>query len=213
MPNIVLGLSRQSRTSTFQIFFYHLLHFKKWWKCCFILKALLSSRYLNFCLDILVKQKTFSSSRRNGWLERLIFKFINVTTWLTNDCNTHLPNISRSKSQLDNEIWSGNRITIYFFANHAENEPGKLGLQLGFNIFRYPSTWHTIKTTCSPFIQRYTQFWFFRKGSEDSFSTKFCVWFFRKNVSHVILTDQISLSDCLYVLTYWAICVLELLFS
>ena len=115
MPNIVLGLSRQSRTSTFQIFFYHLLHFKKWWKCCFILKALLSSRYLNFCLDILVKQKTFSSSRKNGWLERLIFKFINVTTWLTNDCNTHLPNISRSKSQLDNEIWSGNRITIYFF--------------------------------------------------------------------------------------------------
>ena len=46
---------------------------------------------------------------------RLIFKFINVTTWLTNDCNTHLPNISRSKSQLDNEIWSGNRTTIYFF--------------------------------------------------------------------------------------------------
>ena len=31
-----------------------------------------------------------------------------------------------------------------------------------------------------------------------------------KNVSHAILTDQISLSDCLYFLSYWAICVLQI---
>ena len=36
-------------------------------------------------------------------------------------------------------------------------------------------------------IQRYTQFWFFRKGLGNSFSTAFSVWFFKKNVSHVIL--------------------------
>ena len=35
-------------------------------------------------------------------------------------------------------------------------------------------------------IQRNTQFWFFRKGSGNSFSTTFFVWFFKKNVSHVM---------------------------
>ena len=40
------------------------------------------------------------------------------------------------------------------------------------------------------------KFDFFRKGSRNSFSTTFFVWFFKKNVSHVIqLTDKISLSD------------------
>ena len=34
-------------------------------------------------------------------------------------------------------------------------------------------------------IQRYAQFSFFRKGSETSFSTAFCLWFFKENVSHV----------------------------
>ena len=57
---------------------------------------------------------------------------------------------------------------IVFFKNHAENETGRIilsridcfcffkkglcevkaiSLQLSFNIFRYSSTWHTIKTT------------------------------------------------------------------
>ena len=34
-------------------------------------------------------------------------------------------------------------------------------------------------------IQKYTQFWFFRKGSATSFSTIFSVWFFKKNVSQL----------------------------
>ena len=29
--------------------------------------------------------------------------------------------------------------------------------------------------------------------------------------SYILLTDQISLSGCLYLLRYWAICVLQLL--
>ena len=36
-------------------------------------------------------------------------------------------------------------------------------------------------------IERYAQFWFFRKGWEKSFSTTFYVWFFKNNVSHLIL--------------------------
>ena len=52
-------------------------------------------------------------------------------------------------------------------------------------------------------------FWFFREGSGNSFSTTFCV---RKIflICYIPLTDQISLSDCLYFLRYWAICVLHL---
>ena len=33
---------------------------------------------------------------------------------------------------------------------------------------------------------------------------------FQKNSSHALLTDQISLPDCLSVLRYWSICVLQL---
>ena len=35
-------------------------------------------------------------------------------------------------------------------------------------------------------IQRYGKFLFFGKGSGTSFSTAFCVWFLKKNTSHVI---------------------------
>ena len=34
-------------------------------------------------------------------------------------------------------------------------------------------------------IQRYAQFQFFRKESGTSFSTTFCIWFFKKNIFHV----------------------------
>ena len=35
-------------------------------------------------------------------------------------------------------------------------------------------------------IQRYSLFWCFRRGSRNSFSITFCVWFLKKNVSYVI---------------------------
>ena len=47
-------------------------------------KLLLFSRYLDFCLDFLTTQK--------NWLDQKFkanFK-IHVTTWLTNNCNTHM---------------------------------------------------------------------------------------------------------------------------
>ena len=36
---------------------------------------------------------------------------------------------------------------------------------------------------------------------------------FKKNVYHIILTDQISLSEYLYFLRYWAICLMQLFLS
>ena len=63
-------------------------------------------------------------------------------------------------------------------------------------------------------IQKYAQFWFFRKWSGNSFSTTFCVWFSKKLfLMLILLTDQTSLFDCLYFLRYWAICVLQLFVS
>ena len=67
------------------------------------------------------------------------------------------------------------------------------------------------KTLHTVLIQRYAQFWFFINGSGNSFFTTFYAWFFNKNIPHVILSsNQISLSDCLYFLRYWAICILQL---
>ena len=34
---------------------------------------------------------------------------------------------------------------------------------------------------------RYPKFWFLKKVSGARFSTTFCVWFFKKNISHTIL--------------------------
>ena len=45
-------------------------------------------------------------------------------------------------------------------------------------------------------VRRYAQFLSFRKGSGNSFSTRFCEGFFNKNV---------CLSDCLIVITSWDI--------
>ena len=83
----------------------------------------------------------------------------------TNNCNTHT-----SQSKGDQVMKFGQLIEyskkIFCFKNYAENEARKLvpdlllffkrayyevrvsGLQFGFNIFRQPSTFHTIKTNC-----------------------------------------------------------------
>ena len=79
-------------------------------------------------------------------------------------------------------------------------------------IFREPSAWHTIKTTVSNFTiltQIYAQFYLFRKGSGNNFSTTLCLCF----SCYTLLIDQTSLSDCLYLLRYRAICVLPLFVS
>ena len=42
----------------------------------------------------------------------------------------------------------------------------------------------TVKN-CRLLIQKYTQFWFFRKGFATSSSTTFLAWFFKKNISQL----------------------------
>ena len=57
-------------------------------------------------------------------------------------------------------------------------------------------------------MQRYTEFWFLGKVFLHYI---LCIIFQQKRFScYILLTDQISLSDCLYFLRYWVICVLQL---
>ena len=54
--------------------------------CYFILKALFFiSRYLSFCRDFLVRQEKRPNQKQKG-----NFKMYDMTTWLTNSCNTHI---------------------------------------------------------------------------------------------------------------------------
>ena len=55
-------------------------------------------------------------------------------------------------------------------------------------------------------------FHFLEKGLGIVFPSHFVHDFSRKAFScYILLTDQISLSDCLYLLRYWVMCDLELL--
>ena len=62
-------------------------------------------------------------------------------------------------------------------------------------------------------IQGYTLFWIFQKGSGTSFYSTFCAIFFKKNIScYILLTDQISFSDCLYFSKYLAMYIVNVSF-
>ena len=50
----------------------------------------------------------------------------------------------------------------------------------------------------------YAQFWFFRKGSGNSFFATFCVWFSKNNVYHVMFY-QLTKFRSLGAFTYWDI--------
>ena len=43
--------------------------------------------------------------KRIDWKEKLNFKIYDVTTWLNNNCNTHIVQHLTKYRQPDNEIW------------------------------------------------------------------------------------------------------------
>ena len=88
--------------------------------------------------------------------------------------------------------------TIFLFFKKALYEIKASGQYLSLIHFSSSRLEHTKKQSVnSLLIHRYTQFWFFGKGLESSFSITYCVWFFEKKNSHVIF-----LSDCPYFLRY-----------
>ena len=68
--------------------------------------------------------------QKNGLIRKIkvYFKIYDVTTWLTNNCKTHIAQISRSKGnptmvfgQLIDMTWE-----IFFLKNHTQNLVEKL---------------------------------------------------------------------------------------
>ena len=80
-----------------------------------------------------------------------------------------------------------NRKTSYrlLLFKEAWYEVKASGLQLSFNMFWQSSTWHTIKTSytlssCMNIDPEICSILVFRKGSGNSISIAFCVWFKKK---------------------------------
>ena len=135
-----------------------------------------------------------------------------------------LPNISRSKgNQPDNEIWSVNRkqqqeyfssktmqkqgrktsSRALFFSKKLYIEVKASGLHLSFTISRQASICHTIKKEmCSNLTFHYRVY--------KQFLHHILFMVFQENCfpCYILFIEEISLSNCLYFLRYWATCVL-----
>ena len=97
----------------------------------------------------------------------------------------------------------------------AQYEVKASGLQLSFNTFRYPSTWHTIKTNSMRFQTidpEICSILIFQEKVQVQFLRHIlCLIFQEKCFSFdILLFDQISLSHCLYFSRHWAISVYQL---
>ena len=53
--------------------------------------------------------------------------------------------------------------------------------------------------------------WTNQVHDNNSFHDNTCPWFFKKKCCYILLSKQISLSDCLYISKYWTICVSKLI--
>ena len=113
------------------------------------------------------------------------------------------------------KIWQGYEFQTYFcFFKKLYLTLKQVVCSLVSKNFYSPQLDIQSKQTAQNFrilIQRYAQFWFFRKESGKSFFTAFCVCRFKKNDSDVIFMLYSFLSsDCLQFLRYQAICALQL---
>ena len=118
--------------------------------------------------------------------------------------------------KIDRETSS--RPLFCFFFSKALLEVKASGLQLSFNILRQSSIWHTIKTNCINIQAIDSEIWsifiFQKRVSEQYLWRILCMIFQGKCFScYTLLTDQISLSDCLFFSRYWSICVLKFLLT
>ena len=112
--------------------------------------------------------------------------------------------------------WDHFQTSFLFFLKKLYTTLKQVSDTFSIGIFCKTSTWTYNKNNVyhiSDISWGMLNFCFFTKGSGTSFSTTFSVWSFKKKKyfsSYILLTDQISLSGCLYFLRYWAIYVLRL---
>ena len=123
-------------------------------------------------------------------------------------------------TEIMKKMWQADQFQTTFccFFKKALYEVKASDLQLKFNVFRQPSTWHTIKTNCIKLktidTENMFNFRFLQKGLGIDFHNILCMIFQLKCFScYFLLTTQISFYGFLYVLRHWAICVMQLFVS
>ena len=94
------------------------------------------SRYLTFCFDFFGRV-----AKRLDQKDKVNFKIYDVTAWLTNNCNTHVAHISRSKrnqtikfGQLIDYIMRINFIGKLYTKFGGETSPRLFSEKLKFRI-------------------------------------------------------------------------------
>ena len=146
-------------------------------------------RYLHFCFDFLVMQKSGLITKL-----KLITKFMTSQTGQQITKINIFPNISRGKGNQAmkfGQIIKYSTLVLWRTIQHLKH--------LSSNIFWQTSTRAYNRNKFKLLIRKYAQFWFFVKGCGTCFSNFSC---------YILLTDHISLAGYLYFLRYWAICVL-----
>ena len=127
------------------------------------------------------------------------FKIYDVTTWLTNNCNTYIAQYSRSKS---NQAMKFGQLIEYIKRNSfLQKSCRKWGREISSRSFLvFNKALNEVQVACSLLLIHFDKlyktlnYWsrdmlnfdFLDKGLGKSFYTAFCVWFFKKNVSHVL---------------------------
>ena len=169
------------------------------------------------------------SCRKNGVIRKikLISKF--VTSQPDNLVNTQLQYTyhptSHDQTMKLGQLLEYNQRSI-FLQNNAENDAKRLVPDhfLFFkkalceakanlvSMLQQPSTWHTIKTSSiklQTIVPEICSILTFQKRLWEQFLHHIlCMTFLEKCFScHILLIDQISLSDWFYFLRYWAICI------
>ena len=104
---------------------------------------------------------------------------------------------------------------LFLFFEKSLSEVKANDLELNFSIFQQSSTRHMIKANCiklqtiDPEISSILVFQ--KRGWEQFPHHILCMIFQQRCFScYILITDQILLPDCLYILRYRAICILHL---
>ena len=116
-------------------------------------------------------------------------KIYDITDWTTNNYNTHIAQYHKNKGDQAMKFGQFKEYNVgyIFLQKLCKNsfleklyirQKGMVSTLVLINFGR-PPFGHTIKTNFITFL-------IFIKGHKTSFSTTFCVWFFKKNISHVI---------------------------
>ena len=147
---------------------------------------------------------------KNGWVRKI---------WLHWKCMTSQP----EKQIIAVRIWTSHSQKWWrnfldpFLKNQNWEYLGSIGsilssfIRFVFIVLQVEDYQNILKLSCRPLTYTsYKAFLKSKKSSRTSLPATFSAWFLNKKYfsCYILLPDQISLSNCLYLVRYWVICVL-----